>query len=53
MLINQPTINTNGEVRPTYAEVNFKMVRPGHSVRYSSIWQSDHMVRVVAVPWKI
>lgn len=30
--------------------VYFKVVKPGHPVGYGSIWQSDHMVRVVTVP---
>ena len=30
--------------------VYFKVVEPGHPVSYGSIWQSDHLVRVVTVP---
>jgi len=30
--------------------VYFKVVKPGHPVSYGSIWQSDHMVRVVTIP---
>lgn len=30
--------------------VYFKVVLPGHPIGYGSIWQSDHMVRVVTVP---
>ena len=30
--------------------VYFKVVKPGHPVSYGSIWQSDHMVRIVTIP---
>jgi len=30
--------------------VYFKVVKPGHPVSYGSIWQSDHLVRVVTIP---
>lgn len=30
--------------------VYFKVVKPGHPVSYGSIWESDHMVRIVTVP---
>ncbi|HSO28164.1 MAG TPA: alanine racemase [Anaerolineales bacterium] len=46
----QPTV----EVRPALAwksrVVYFKVALPHHPVGYGSIWQSDHMVRLVTVP---
>jgi alanine racemase len=30
--------------------VYFKVVKPGHPVSYGSIWQSDHLVRIVTIP---
>jgi len=30
--------------------VYFKVVKPDHPVSYGSIWQSDHLVRVVTIP---
>ncbi|MFC1936103.1 alanine racemase [Chloroflexota bacterium] len=37
-------------LRWTSRVVYFKVVKPGHPVSYGSIWESDHMVRVVTVP---
>ena len=30
--------------------VYFKVVKPGHPVSYGSVWETDHMVRVVTIP---
>lgn len=30
--------------------VYFKVVQPGHPVSYGSMWQSDHLVRVITIP---
>jgi alanine racemase len=30
--------------------VYFKVIKPGHPVSYGSIWESDHMVRIVTIP---
>ena len=42
------------QVRPALAwksrVVYFKVVKPGHPVSYGSIWQSDHLVRIVTLP---
>lgn len=44
------TVAVKPALRWTSRVVYFKVVKPDHPVSYGSIWQSDHMVRVVTVP---
>jgi alanine racemase len=44
------TVNVLPALRWTSRVVYFKVVKPGHPVSYGSIWESDHMVRMVTVP---
>lgn len=49
-----PEVQRTVAVRPALAwkshVVYFKVVKPGHPVGYGSLWQSDHLVRMVTVP---
>jgi len=46
----EQTIVVKPALRWTSRVSYFKVVKPGHPVSYGSIWESDHMVRVVTVP---